>query len=326
MPESAIPGLPNATVPLGATDVFTVNQSGTTKKVTREGLVAHSTPMKGEYAATIPPTPSNNLTLFTKTSARPRMSWIGPSGIDVSAQSYLATNKIGFWSAQGSSTTAYNSTTPGLFLFCFGHTTTGTVTARSPAVANMFTSSRRMGFRTTATAGTTAGTRHGLLQFSRRWGFEYIVRFGISEYNTAMRAFVGFSRNISTPASPTIAVPNHIGIGFNAGDSTWSIMCGDNATALTRIPLSSSFPATTANEDLYEFKVFTPPNSLDTSPVYWAVTRLNTGDYVEGVLTPGVDKLPSLTTTMGPEVYISNTTGAVTCAIDVISQYIETDN
>lgn len=104
----------------------------------------------------------------------------------------------------------------------------------------------------------------------------------------------------------------YLGVGCDSTQSTLRFFSSSSS-----VDLGANFPSNTQNIDLYEFRLFIPPNGNTT---YWSVTRLNTGHYIEGSLAT-----PSKTTLVGPQIWINNAGTASAVAIDVISQYIETD-
>lgn len=276
----------------------------------------------GEYGNAANPTlPSSGLRIFARKNAgRNRLAYIGPSGIDVSVQAFLGANKVGYWGATGNSNAAFNSATPGLMLFNFGHVASGTATARSVATTNLFTSTRRMGFVSSATAGNAAGTRSNLAQF---WtgnapglgGFEYITRFGLSQVNATTRFFAGLSPAAALTNANISTMSGIVGIARETNETTFSITTGSGGT---KIPLGANFPCNTQNVDLYELRLFCAPNS---TTINWSVSRLNTGHYIEGTIAAN---LPA-TQLYGTQIWINNGTTASAVAVDVISQYIETD-
>lgn len=283
----------------------------------------------GEYGnATNPTLPANGLKLFARKNAgRNRLAYIGPTGIDVSVQAFLGANKVGYWGALGNSNTAFNTASPGLMLFNFGHAATGTATARNVANTNLFTSTRRLGFVSGATAGSGAGTRYGTAQFWRGnqagcGGFEYVTRFGLSQVNATTRVFVGMHSTITALPNADITTSvntNVIGLVADASHTTFRLYA--NNLAKTNIDLGANFPCNTQNIDLYEFRIFCAPFSTSMS---WSVTRLNTGHYIEGTIS-ALDNLPTNNGFMAPQIWVNNGTTASAVAIDVISQYIETD-
>lgn len=279
----------------------------------------------GEYSnGSNPTSPSTGLRLFARKNAgRNRLAYIGPAGIDVSVQAFLGANKVGYWGAQGNSNTAFNTAAPGLMLFNFGHAATGTATARAVATTNLFTSSRRLGFLSSGTVGNSAGTRHNALQFwtgnaAGLGGFEYVARFGISQVNATTRFFVGMSTSAAVIAnSEPMNNAALLGFGANMSQTTMRVWSGGG----TAVDLGANFPVKTQNSDLYEVRIFCPPNTGSAGNIYWSVTRLNTGHYSEGVF----DSLYTPSGLLSPQIWINNGTTASAVAIDVISQYIETD-
>jgi len=193
---------------------------------------------------------------------------------------------------------------------------------------------RRLGYVSSATAGNLAGPYLAVAQVtigdgSGNGGFYKLCRFGCSDAATVAgaRQFVGVS---STTAAPTNVEPstltNCIGVGHGAADTNLKIFYGGSA-AQTPIDLGSSFPINTVNTDAYELALFSPPGA-DNS-VYYEVTRINTGDIATGVITGDTSgvALPAPLTLLGYGYHWRcNLATGVAVGLDIMSDYIETDN
>lgn len=242
----------------------------------------------------------------------------GPSGVATALQPALFSNKIAWWTAQGNSTTVN--------VINMTNTTTGTATTRNVATTNLFTATRRVGYVSAAGTGTSAGTRHNASQY---WagnapglgGYFYVARFGVSQAKTNMRIFVGMNASTAVlgNANPSTNT-NIIGFACDAADSNLSFMHNDASGAATKDTLTPSFPCQTANTDFYEIRIFMPPNG-DT--VYYSIENLVTGDLYNGSAN---SDLPADTTFLSSQMWINTGTSFGTVALDVSSQYVETDN
>jgi hypothetical protein len=251
---------------------------------------------------------------------------IGPSGLATSIQPFLARNKIGYWIPSGNATTL-----PAVFGYT-APTTVGTTTARNVATANLFTRMRRLGCVTSTTTGSLASFRVAAAQVcigdgAGNGGFYKIIRFGCSDAATVSgaRQFCGIS---STTGAPTNVEPstltNSIGIGHGAADTTMHLYYGGSA-AQTPIDLGANFPANTLSVDVYELALFAPANNYC---VYYEITRVNTGNVATGVIvSDGGNSLPSPTTLLTYSWnYRTNNATALAVGLDIMSDYIETDN
>jgi Major tropism determinant N-terminal domain len=257
--------------------------------------------------------------------ALPRV--IGPSGLDTYLQPLLSRNKIGYWCPQGNSTTV-----PGVLGYT-APTTVGTTTARNIATNNALGRMRRIGYVSSATAGSLASTRVSVAQITvgdgaGMGGFMKTIRFATSDVATVAgaRMFVGVSSNTGAPTSvEPSTLTNSIGVGHGAANTNLFLYYG-GSTAQTPIDLGVNFPANTLSADAYELTLYAPPNIAAT--VYYEVTRINTGDVMKGTLsgTSGT-QIPAATTLM---TYLwafrTNNTTALSVGLDIISDYIETDS
>lgn len=279
-------------------------------------------------AATPGAAPANTLTAFAKTVAgRLTLAMRAPSGVDTCLQPFLARGCVGLWRPAGSSTAA---NVAGGYLT---PTIVGVATSRVAAATNFFTRMKRIGYVSAATVGALAESRVAAAQITigngaGSGGFTKIVRFGISDaalVGTA-RMFVGISSNTgaATNVEPSSLI-NSIGVGHGAADGTLKIFYGGSA-AQAPIDLGASFPANTLSTDPYELALFAEPNS---TRVDYQVTRLNTGQVASGVLTAATAglQLPAPATLLSQhKAWRTNNATALAVGLDLISDYIETDN
>jgi hypothetical protein len=265
------------------------------------------------------PAPSEGVLLYTRTQAgRPRPTVASALGAPAALQALLGSGKIGWWTAVGGAATAQSMGLLG--------TTSGTAAARVVTTENLFKSTRRLGLVTGSTAGSSAGLRDGgVAKFwrgngARLGGFEYIVRFGISAYSAGMRAAVGLLATVSTlPNADPTSQTNAVMVAKNASAGTFQILHNDDSGACTAIDLGANFPADTQEVDLYEVRFYCASYS---DRIGISVERLNTGHIAEATLTTD---LPDPSTLLSPQVWVNNGAAAAAVAVDVVSQYIETD-
>lgn len=271
---------------------------------------------------------SGNLAVYAKAIAGRMMTkQEGPSGLSTAIQPLLARNKVGYWCPQGDSTTL-----PGVLGYT-GLTTVGTVTAAATATTSFYTRMRRLSLVSVSTAAGLASARVNQAQITLgdgngNGGFYKIIRFGVSDAATVSgaRQFIGISATTGAPTNvePSTLV-NCVGVGNGASDTNLMLYYGGSA-AQTPINLGSSFPANTLSTDAYELALFSP--SSVQAQVYYEVTRLNTGDVVTGVLqdTGGI-ALPSFVQLLTYSWnYRTNNATALAVSLDLMSDYIETDN
>ena len=273
---------------------------------------------------------SGDLTVYSKAiGGRMMLKQIGPSGLATALQPFLARNKVGYWNPPGNA-----ATVPGIFGYTTLTTTGSTLTARTITTTNLFQRMRRLGFVTTAaTAGSVATAYVPANQVTVGsgtagiGGFYKVCRFGCSDAATvaAARQFVGVGvGNAPTNVEPS-TLTNVIGVGHGASDTNLKIFYGGSA-AQTAINLGANFPANTLSTDIYELVLFAPATSNNT--VYYEVTRINTGDVLTGTLTGTAGTaLPASTTLLSYHwSWRSNNTTALKVGLDIMSDYIETDN
>jgi len=249
-----------------------------------------------------------------------------PSGYITEAQPFLGHNKVGYWMPSG--------TTPLVLPEVFGYTAPnalGTATAINVATTNLYTMMRRISYvSASGTAGSYAGQRVAVAQITTGTGFYKICRFGISDAALVSPAnmFIGVSSTTAAPsggADPSTLL-NLIGVGHSSTDTNLKIFYG-GTNAQTPIDLGSSFPINTTNTDAYELALFCPPGNDNNA--YYEVTRINTGTVASGTIVgdTGGTILPAsnLLLTYGWQ-WRSNSTSTGPVSLDIMSDYIETDN
>jgi hypothetical protein len=272
--------------------------------------------------------PAGTVTVFSKLSGgRTMLAAMDSTGVDVTAQPFLAKNPAAIWMPSGNSTTV-----PGLFGYT-PHTVVGTPTLRTVATTNFFTRLRRLGYVSAAVAGSFAEPRVAVAQvtigvINGTGGFHKVVRFGCSDAATVSgaRQFVGVSSNIAaaTNVEPS-TLTNSIGVGHGAADTNLKLYFGGSA-AQTPIDLGVNFPVNTLSVDAYELMLYASSN---TATVGWTVTRLNTGAVASGTLTAATAglQLPLNTTLLSyHKSWRTNNASALAVGLDLISDYVETDN
>lgn len=286
-------------------------------------IASDNYPVVADFSDSTPAVPTSGAKLFARFRAgRRTLAQIGPVGVDYSFQPCFWSNKISIWTAQGGGTA--------VSLINFGNTATGTATTRNFATTNLFTSMRRIGYVTAnANAGQSAGTRHASAQFwagnaPRRGGYFYVARFGISSAATVatQRSFVGLLAttavlgNLDPSANSSIAM---VGFGVDSADNSWFFLRG-NGTSVVKDALTGTFPARDLSTTMYEARIFCPPNG---TTVFYSLEVLGGGSLFEGSASAN---LPPQTTPLSPQIWTNNGTTALVAGIDVVSQYIETDN
>ncbi|MGH7234513.1 MAG: hypothetical protein ACREF7_03670 [Candidatus Saccharimonadales bacterium] len=271
---------------------------------------------------------SGKLDLYAKSIAGRMMTkQLGPSGVPTALQPFLARNKVGYWNPPGNAVTL-----PEVFGYT-APTRVGTTTAAVVATTNLFTRMRRLSLISSATAGSLSSFRVAAAQVALgdgngNGGFYKIIRFGCSDPATVSgaRQFCGVS---STTNAPTNVEPstllNCVGVGHGAADTSLSVFYG-GSVAQTPIALGANFPANTLSSDAYELALFAPSNE---QCVYYEVTRINTGDVATGVIFldgAGIVLPPFTTQLTYSWNYRTNNATALSVGLDVMSDYIETDN
>lgn len=186
------------------------------------------------------------------------------------------------------------------------------------------TSTRRVSLSSGATAGgvafvhTTAtecwrGNAAGL------GGFTFKCQFGTETLNAGTRVFVGLTdtaitTNINTVTSTT---PGRVGMAINTNTGDWNLIHNVTGTAPTSIALGANFPVN--NSSVYELVLYAPP---DSTTIFYRVTSFTSGNVTAGSFTANI---PSTTTFLMPQAYITNNATATATLLSVLRMYLETN-
>ncbi len=265
---------------------------------------------------------ANNLRIYAKDIAGRMMpKWVGPAGVDTPFQASLGFNRVSMIVPAG-------GTTLTTFVNGFGTTFTNTGTAANPvpAATSHLTSVRRATFSSGATAGTVASHRQSVLQVWRgnaanRGGFFFTIRFGTSALQSGNRAFVGLADSVAAPTNvdPTTATaPGKVGLAINANTGNWKFVNNITGTAPTTTNLGATMPINTT--DVYELILYSPPNG---SSIGYRVKNITTDSTVSGSVSTNI---PSNTTFLAPQFWITNNVTAAAAVLDFSGWYLESDN
>lgn len=251
---------------------------------------------------------------------------VDSSGLDYTLQPSMWRQKISRWNACGGS-----NAVPGIDGMATP-TSIGTNTARNVATTNALARAKRLGCVSASSAGSLAARYVAQAQVTlgtgtNVGGFFYSCRFGVSDatLQSVARTFIGMSSSLAAPTNVSPAkLTNSIGIGHDAGATTWSLYYG-GSTAQTPISLGANSPINLA--DLIDVTLWSPPNQ-DGVVHYYVERKTLTGSfYASGVLGTSIAgvTLPANTTLLAPRAWRCNNTAAVAVGLDISSIYIETD-
>lgn len=298
-----------------STNILSLNETGSSVQINSSGTATPSSPASG------------NLGIFARTIANRQMiSQIGPSGLDSALQPLLARNKVGYWNPAGNATTV-----PGVFGIT-ALTANGSTIGRNVATTTLATRMRRIGYTSTTTAGTFAGARLSVAQFScgsgsnDGSGFMLIERWVESDpaVVSGRRAFHGM-----TPAGAFTNVEvdtklNVVGVTQLSSDASQWYWIASGSSAQSATPIGPAIGAPAGNSTTaWELAVFAP-NSI-ANMYYLQLTNITTGAVATTSFTGNAAVVPQSTTLLAWNAWATNNTTAAVVGIDVCSLYIETD-
>lgn len=244
---------------------------------------------------------SDELTLFDQTN-NTKLARFAASGISAGAERVLyipdSSGTLALVENRGEVTEGYlvpNSGSTTLSSVGLLTSTTGTVTARTPSNVNLNTSSRRLGYVSSSTAGNSAGIR----QSSRLlWigdsagvgGFSVDLTFSLATALVAtQRGFCGLVASttfvVDTDTPSAVSGVDLVGIGFDDGDTTLSLYYNDNVGVPTKVGLGASFPV--AVDEIYRLKLSCDDGGAAIS---YTVRRVGTAVESTGSLTTNIPR------------------------------------
>jgi len=240
----------------------------------------------------------------------------GPSGLDTPLQPALFTNNI-VWILPETTTTVRTIGIP--------NTVVGAISTPTISNTNLRTSIRRILITSGSAINSVSEMRTAQNivwrgNASGLGGFFYASRFAIESTVATQRVAVGLWNSTAatfTTQSPSSLV-DAIFMGWDDSDTNAQLMHNDASGACTKIDLGSAFVKNTSTA-VYELILFAAPNGAD---VGYRVSRLDTGDIVEGLITTN---LPQSNQFLTRHEYINNGATASAVLLNVIRVYIETD-
>lgn len=267
-----------------------------------------------------PAAPASGLVTFAQDFAgRPMLAALAPAGAAMLLQTAFLRCRPAYWLPYGGSTTMASV---GI------NFNPGSPTARNVGTVSFFASQRRIGYQTPATANANVNARAGAatdrLYFIgitlRTGGFLQVWRIGTSLYANDARCFFGMLSNSGAYGSMSpSSLTDMIGIGFDAGDTAWSVYCNDGGGVPSKVTLSASFPCNTNGVDVIEFAMRVAPG---TQRVDWQVTNMTTGTIATGFMATDIPvEIP-----LQPHLNVTNGPSAAAAAVDLMLMYIETEN
>lgn len=201
--------------------------------------------------------------------------------------------------------------------------------ARTKASTSLFTQAARLGFTSSSSSSSVAGTfdnnaNHAWLgNAAGLGGFYCVIRWGVGDasFVSTGQTFVGLAvsgaSQLNSSANPS-TFTNLLGMGNDATDTVMQVY-GSGSSAQARSSLGGNFPNTASQSVLYELLMYAAPNA---SSVSYQVTNLNTGILATGSWSGA--QLPSNTTFLTPYVWRSNGSTASAVTIDMCGMYMDT--
>jgi len=307
-------------------------ETGLTFNATNNILGLNGVTPSLQLAASIdsPASPSaNTLAIFGREIAgRAMVAQVGSSGLDTSLQPLLARNKIGYWNPPGGATTV-----PGVFGIT-ALTGNGTATSRTVTTTNLANRMRRIGYPSAATAGSFAGARLPITQFTcgsgtnDGSGFMLVERWVESDpaVVSGRRAFHGMTNLTTAMTNVEISTLTYkVGVCQLSTDATQWYWYNSGSSVGTPVAVGTGIGAPGGNSaTAWELAIFAPMGVANT--YYLELTNVTTGVKATTTITGASTAIPQSTVLLAWNAWATNNTTALAVGIDLCSLYIETDN
>lgn len=210
--------------------------------------------------------------------------------------------------SRASMTAAADSSTTITTIGCPAPASDGTPATQAIASTSFFTRQARIRSDSAASAGANFGHRARDRKFLADAG-RTVVRFGVEQFQSGMAAFVGQKIDGAHGDVNPSTFLSCIGIGIDAGQTTWRLIHADVDGPTIATDLGANFPADSSATDWYELEMWW--GDAATS-VFWSLTRLNTGHRTGGQI---YENLPLTTATLVTHVVGNTRAGSSVAAL-----------
>lgn len=161
--------------------------------------------------------------------------------------------------------------------------------------------------RTAASVGSTASIYSNVTNaISPTLGFNmsYGIKFGVDQYISTMRAFIGFSALTAAPANvePNTLI-NTFGICKPSTSDNFHIIHNDATGTATLIDLGTNFPANTTRTDVYFLRMWGNATALNYIVERYDAVTGGILNQTSGVITTD---LPATNIVAVPRIWVSN--------------------
>lgn len=206
-------------------------------------------------------------------------------------------------------------------------TVAGAYVSRSITTTNRFTAAKRFGVQSPSGPSQQASWRVASGQCFRGagndgGGFDYITRFGIAFRTANCNGFFGLCDNLNIPLGANTnpsSLTNCIGVGWDAGQTTFRLIYNDASGTATTTNLGASYPCNTQSIDWYELQI-SCVSGISTVSV--RLKNLSTGSETTNTISTNI---PATTSLMTNHAYMSTNSDNGTVVFDVSGFTLETD-
>lgn len=251
-------------------------------------------------------------------AGRAFLDWVGPSGVDVTAQPAFFNNRIMLIAPN----TTTSVTTTGI-----SATTAATLSHPALATTSLAQSIYRTRCQTSTTAGNAAGIRHSVATMLRGnatavGGFYFHARVCSGAIALAGgEAFVGLSSSVAALAGAPSALADCVGLVKDVADTAWQFVRRTGTGTAQKVALTT--PLTYAANQVLDVIIFSRPGGTG---IFCTVRSFNNAGVPTTHLdTEYTDNLPAVGTLLAGRFDIRNGATAAAADFELARMYAESD-
>lgn len=257
-------------------------------------------------------------TYMRNRAGRGFLEWVGPSGVDNTAQPAFFNNRVMIFAP---------NTTTSVTALGISATTAATLSHPALATTSLAASLYRTRCATSTTAGNAAGIRHSVATMLRGnasalGGFYFHARVCSGSLALAGgEAFVGLSSSVAALAGAPSALADCVGLVKDVADTAWQFVRRTGTGTAQKVALTT--PLNYAANQTIDVIIFSRPNGTGLGCVVRSFN--NAGVSTTHLDTEYTDNLPAVGTLLAGRFDIRNGATAAAADFDLVRMYAESD-
>lgn len=268
--------------------------------------------------STKPSTPGAGLATFCVRSicGRQVLAFVDPNGIEVVLQPVIAFRKLHRWFPATTTTLGSEGMTP---------TTAVTLSHVAPATTNIGTIGYGTTVSTSTTAGTASGARDAVVHVwggisAGRGGFDFKARIGSGAIALAgAQVVVGLASTVAALAGEPSALTDVVGLTKDAADTNWQFSRRTGSGTVVKTDLGLAY----ATNQVLDVQIYQAPNG---SAIFVRIlSHAFDGTFTTLLDTSYSTSIPANTTLLGRNVQVRNGTTAAAASVIHFASSLESN-